>query len=82
MPLKIQTEDGYIFKKDTVLMYLYECLQNNTLAQIDLNLEGNCANSMGLYELLDNFCQRTGYPKHNITVITANMIEQDRKSVV
>jgi hypothetical protein len=76
MSLKIQTEDGYIFKKDSVLVYLYECLQNDTPAEIDLNLEGNCADSMGLYELLDRFCNCTGYPKHKITVVTGNMVEQ------
>lgn len=76
MPLKIQTEDGYIFKKNDILMYLYDCLHQQTTATLDLNLEGNSADSMGLYALLDDFCAHTGYAKSNITVITGNMIEQ------
>lgn len=73
--IKIQTEDGYIYQKENILAYLYDCWINDRPAVIDLDLEGGCAESMGMYSLLDRFCYNTGYDPHRVTLITGNLIE-------
>jgi hypothetical protein len=75
MSLTIQTLDRKIWRKDKVIAYLYQCLTLNTLALLDFMPEGSCCEALGLYRLLDDFCQSTGYPKSNITIMTANMLE-------
>jgi hypothetical protein len=42
---------------------------------ISLNSEGPCAESLGLYTLLDSLCDNRGYKKSNITILTNNVIE-------
>lgn len=65
------------------MMYLYECLLADQDAVIDFCLEGWCAQTTGLYGLLDNFCNQTGYNPNRITIYTANMLEaHDRYCVV
>jgi hypothetical protein len=76
MTLSIGTLDRKIWSKDLILVYLYHCLTNNKRATIDMLPEGSCAIGLGLYELLDQFCDTTGYPKSNVTIKTANMLEQ------
>lgn len=76
MSLKIQTLDRKIWRKDLINEYLLKCHQTNSNAILDFNPEGSCAESLGIYRLLDEFCLRTGYAKNKITIITANMLEQ------
>ena len=38
--------------------------------------EGPCAASLGLYELLDNLCDRFNYYKGQIYIETTNLLEQ------
>lgn len=76
MHIKIQTEDGYIFRKTKILSDLYDAHHGDQDVEIDLNTEGNCARNMGLYDLLDEFCQRTGYNPTRIKIRTASMIEK------
>lgn len=73
--LSVQTLDRKIWRKDSIILYLTQCVKQNTPAEINLLPEGPCAESMGLYRLLDCFCAETGFPKANITIITANMLE-------
>lgn len=44
--------------------------------EIRLNGEGPCAESIGLYQLLDQLCERFNYPKKQVTIFTCNLIEQ------
>lgn len=76
MTISIGTVDRKIWSKDLILTYLYDCLQHNKSAVIDMTPEGSCATELGLYKLLDQFCDVTGYAKQLITIKTANMIEQ------
>lgn len=76
MTISIGTLDRKIWSKDLILSYLYDCLQHNKLAVIDLTPEGSCATELGLYKLLDQFCTTTGFAKQHITIKTANMIER------
>jgi hypothetical protein len=73
--IKIQTFDRKIWRKDLLFAYMQQCANNNQLATIDIRPEGNCAEALGLYRLLDEFCNVSKYKKDNITIYTGNMIE-------
>lgn len=83
MTLDIGTLDRKIWSKDLILKYLYDCYKNNNPATIDMLPEGSCATELGLYNLLDQFCETTGYSKSLISVKTANMLEyHDQYNIV
>lgn len=73
--ISIQTLDRKIWRKDLLTEYLYKCSIDKMPAVIDLTPEGPCAENIGLYRLLDDFCIRNNYGKHLITVQTGNMLE-------
>lgn len=73
--MHVQTLDRKIWRKDKVLQYLTRCHHDNIDAEIDYRPEGSCSESLGMYRLLDEFCDETGYQKNRITIRTANMIE-------
>jgi hypothetical protein len=76
MTIHVQTLDRKIWRKDLFTEFLYKCYIDNQPIEIDFFPEGSCAESLGLYRLLDEFCLRTGYTKNQITIKTGNMIEQ------
>lgn len=76
MKIHVQTLDRKIWRKDLLTEFLYKCYINNQSIEIDFAPEGSCAESLGLYRLLDEFCLRTGYSKNQITIKTGNLIEQ------
>lgn len=80
--IHVQTLDRKIWRKDLLLVYLYDCCRNNTDAVIDFSPEGSCCESLGLYKLFDEFCNNTGYTKNRITIKTANMIEKHDEYVI
>lgn len=72
----IENNDTKIWSRDRVLLDLYHyALQGNDI-NVDLNIEGPCADSLGLYQILDNICERTGLDKHKITITTCNLLER------
>lgn len=73
--ISVQTLDRKIWRKDQLTRYLIECLTQDQDATIDYFPEGSCSERLGMYRLLDEFCDRTGYAKHRVTIYTANMIE-------
>ena len=73
--ISLGTVDCKIWSKDKLLGYLYAQFIAQQPSVIDFLPEGSCASSLGLYDLLDDFCSATGYPKQQITIKTANMIE-------
>lgn len=75
MLLNIQTEDRYIYDKNQIWHDLFQCHLENRPVIIDLKPEGACAESMGLYALLDKFCMVTKTDPGSITIRTANMLE-------
>jgi len=78
----VQTLDRKIWRKDLLFAYLQKCADNGVAATIDFKPEGSCAEALGLYRLLDEFCKRESYDKKNITIRTANMIEHHNEYVV
>ncbi len=77
--MNVQTLDRKIWSKELVTEYLNECYYKDIDAVIDFTPEGSCATSLGMYRLLDGFCERRGYDKERITIITGNMLESHDK---
>jgi len=69
--------DSTIWNRDQLIIDLAHAMSTR-LPRIDLstNGEGPCASSLGLYELLDNMCDRFGYPGNQIYINTCNLIEK------
>lgn len=73
--LRVQTLDRKIWRRDQILDYLFGCRDRDVDAVLDLGPEGSCAESLGMYRLLDFFCSQTEYSKSRITIKTGNMLE-------
>jgi hypothetical protein len=80
--IKLQTLDRKIWRRDLLLVYLYDCYNKNVNAVIDFGPEGSCAGALGLYRLLNEFCANTGYVKNRITIMTANMLEHHAEYII
>ena len=68
--------DNKFWRKDLLVMHLYDCLNNELPAKLTVVPEGSSLEGCGLYRYLDAFCKHTGYDKKNISIRTGNMIEQ------
>jgi hypothetical protein len=75
MEISIGTVDRKIWTPDIILKSLYTCMLTNDELIIDLGPDGPCATELGLYYILDEFCNLTCYAKNKITIKTANMLE-------
>ena len=51
-------------------------------AHIFLNGEGPCARALGLYDLLDDLCNKFSWEKPNIRIATTNLIEHHDEYVI
>jgi hypothetical protein len=60
--------------EQTVAAIIYEYLQNQSV-KINLNNEGPCADSIGLYKILDYVCEKFAFDKSRITILTCNFEE-------
>ena len=67
--------DSKIWNIDQTVIDIILELKSQQCAEIDLNLEGPCAESLGLYRILDQICNKFGYSKNEITIYTCNQIE-------
>lgn len=67
--------DNKFWRRDLLVMYLYECLLGDKNAILKVTPEGSCCEGNSLYRYLDAFCEHTGYAKNRISIITGNMIE-------
>jgi hypothetical protein len=74
--VKIATNDCKIWHRDSVVLDLVDAIKTYSSFTINLIFEGPCAESLGLYKLLDNLCARYNYDHKNITIETCNLVEQ------
>ena len=73
----VGNNDSFIINRDTVIIdIIAEMTAQVPCLEIRLNGEGPCADSIGLYTLLDQLCERFNYPKKQINIVTCNLIEQ------
>lgn len=68
--------DGKIWNIEHKVLDIIAALANNNHCVIDLNSEGPCCESLGLYEILDKVCNQFGYDKSQIVIRTRNQLEQ------
>ena len=54
-------------------------LSTQKCADINLNAEGPCSESLGLYHMLDEICEKFNFPKNKVTIHTWNQIEHHQK---
>jgi hypothetical protein len=74
--IKLQTSEGKIFGKDKAIVQIIKSITDGKRTiQIDLNGEGPCCRSVGIYDLLDNICNTFQYPTQRIEIHTANFLE-------
>lgn len=73
--INIATNDSRICNRDQVIIDIVSAIQKNISVDLSSIGEGSCATSLGLYDLLDNICDRFAYPKSEISLITANLLE-------
>lgn len=75
LTISVQTQDRKIYRKDRLAAALCQAAQEDRDLVIDFAPEGSCAEQLGLYRLLDEFCNRLAYDRARVTVRTANMLE-------
>jgi hypothetical protein len=73
--INIQSNDSHIINRDQLIIALCDNLKSGKPFDIHLNGEGPCADSLGLYDLLDQLCTQYEYDKAQISVETCNLIE-------
>lgn len=74
--ITIENNDCKIWHKDDVILNLLQAIQQNRNVTIKLNAEGPCAESLGLYQLLDKICNQYNYDKNRIVIHTCNLLER------
>jgi len=67
--------DGVIWNKEYRALEIVKELVSTGSCKISLNCEGPCAESLGLYNLLDFVCDQFCVEKKQIEIITCNQLE-------
>jgi hypothetical protein len=82
--INFANSDSTIWNRDQLIIDLALAMSENQL-RIDIGTkgEGPCARSLGLYDLLDNLCERFNYSASRIYITTCNLAEShDRYNIV
>lgn len=74
--INIHNNDSHIIDRDKIILALSVMMALKNPVRINLNNEGPCAESLGLYKLLDDLVDRFDYNKKNITINTCNLLEK------
>jgi hypothetical protein len=80
--VKIENNDSKIWHRDRVILDLTDAMYQDHDLLVDLNGEGPCATSLGLYAMLDNLCDRYRYSKNRIRIYTCNLIEKHDEYII
>lgn len=73
--VRVESNDSRICNIVTVVQELSAAMCENKTIILHTNGEGPCANSLGLFDLLNTLCARFDYPKNKITLRTCNLLE-------
>lgn len=74
--IKVFTTDSNICNLDKVILDIVQVLLGRPAKlTITLASEGPCLQALGLYKLLDEICLRFNYPRQQVYIYTANMLE-------
>jgi general stress protein 26 len=78
----VENGDSVIWHRDHVVQNLILLMSTQHPFVISLNHEGPCALSLGLYDLLDQLCDKFNFSKQHITLLTCNQIENHDQYMV
>lgn len=73
--ITLHNNDSNIINRDDVIVQLCTHMASEIDITINLNNEGPCAASLGLYDLLDRLCHDFDYDKSRISIRTCNLKE-------
>lgn len=73
--IKVITSHNHIWEPQDVALDIVQSFQTLGYAVIEMNGEGPCADSVGLYKILNSLCAKFGFDKKNITIVTGNREE-------
>lgn len=77
MDIEIENSDCTIWNKENVVAEIVkQMLSSADYIHLTTNGEGPCAESLGLYNLLDFLTEKFSYPKNKISITTCNLLEQ------
>lgn len=74
--IRVPNNDSHIVDRESLTIYLCKKMIFNQSIVINLNNEGPCAQTLGLYDLLDRLCQEFKYDKSMVTIRTCNLVEE------
>mgnify|MGYP003343183281 CR=1 FL=1 len=73
--INIVTSHNKIWDADLRLADIINEYQTQGYVTINMNREGPCADSVGLYRMLDYICEQFGFDKTKFTIYTCNAEE-------
>lgn len=74
--ITIENNDSQMWHLDRIIIDIMSAANLGNDIVLHLNSEGPCARSLGLYDLLDNVCNSTGYRPDQFEIVTCNLKEQ------
>jgi len=67
--------DSKIWDPESMILDIVAKISQRQPVRLNLNGEGPCAESLGLYRILDDICERFAYARDKITILTCNQVE-------
>lgn len=80
--VKVSISHHHIWNPACLVVDIIKEYQEQGQVCIDLNAEGPCADSIGLYQILDNICERFDFDKKRITILTCNFEEMHEEYII
>lgn len=71
----VNTNNTNVWHKEQIILYCCKQILNNQDIQLNLDVDGPCLSTNGLYDLLDSLCSTFNYEKSRVTIQTANLVE-------
>lgn len=73
--INVVTSHNHIWEPQEVAINIVKSVQTTGRATIMMNNEGPCADSVGLYKILDSVCEKFNFDKKQIHILTSNLEE-------
>ncbi len=73
--IRVETNDSVICDVLHVAQQIISRMHSHNLVALNTNGEGPCAESLGLYALLDSLCKHNNYDHSRVHIHTCNMLE-------
>lgn len=73
--IELANIDGKIWDIEYKIVDIVSTVSSYGNCVVDLNFEGPCAESLGLYDLLDHVCDRFAFEKTQFEIVTCNQVE-------